>query len=63
MNINLEDLCKDLIEYFEINDISKVTVYYHWVVGEFVLEYNDSFMGYCSCVYEKATIAKKRNKM
>lgn len=55
--IKINELCVDLINYYQedVNDfnISKIMVYYHWVIDEFVIEYDGMFMGYCSSIIEQ----------
>lgn len=60
MHINLDELCYELKDYLEVDSLDDITVYYHWVVNEFVLEINGRYAGYCSCVTQQP--AKKRDK-
>ena len=45
----------------DVNDfnISKIMVYYHWVIDEFVIEYDGMFMGYCSSIIEQYPIKSR----
>lgn len=51
----LNFLCNDVknyIKYYKNSDIdlNRITVYYHWTVGEYVLEIDGKFFDYCSSI-------------